>query len=170
MDDFALKPNTPNAFGVIGTDANAVAPHRRPLSSMSPSFVIGKDRTAVIGAKGGSRIITITLHGILGLERGMSPAQIAAMPRFHHQYLPDVVVAEPGALSPDAIAKLQAMGHVVKVDDKPWTYFLHAVDWNRRDGSLRGGADPRNAPGAAKVWTAPARAPAKPRAKSGVVQ
>ena len=151
MDDFALKANTPNAFGVIGRDANAVAPHRRPLSSMSPTFLIGKDRTAVLGAKGGSRIITITLHGILGLEQGMSPAQIAAMPRFHHQYLPDVISAEPGALSPEAIAKLQAMGHMVKVDDQPWTYYLHAVDWDRRDGTLRGGADPRNPPGAAEV-------------------
>jgi gamma-glutamyltranspeptidase/glutathione hydrolase len=151
MDDFALRPGTPNAFGVIGFDANAVAPGRRPLSSMSPSFMIGRDRVAVLGAKGGSRIITITLAGMLGLERGMSPAQIAAMPRFHHQYLPDRITAEPGALSPDTIAKLQAMGHEVKVEAEAWPFYLHVVDWNLRDGALRGGADPRNPPGAATI-------------------
>ena len=157
MDDFALRPGTPNAFGVIGFDANAVAPGRRPLSSMSPSFMLGKDRIAVVGAKGGSRIITITLLGMLGLEQGMSPEQIAAMPRYHHQYLPDTIVAEPGALSPATIAQLEAMGHAVKVDDKPWTYYLHAVDWDLRDGAMRGGADPRNPTGKASVSAPPAK-------------
>jgi gamma-glutamyltranspeptidase/glutathione hydrolase len=151
MDDFALRPGTPNAFGVIGFDANAVAPGRRPLSSMSPTFMVGKDRTAVLGAKGGSRIITMTLLGILGLEQGMSPAQIAAMPRYHHQYLPDQISAEPGALSPATQAALEAMGYTISASAKPWTFFLHAVDWDRRDNSLRGGADPRNPPGSAQV-------------------
>jgi gamma-glutamyltranspeptidase/glutathione hydrolase len=164
MDDFALRPGTPNAFGVIGFDANAVAPGRRPLSSMSPSFMIGRDRVAVLGAKGGSRIITITLEGMLGLEQGLSPEQIAAMPRFHHQYLPDRILAEPGALSPDTIAKLQAMGHEVKVDEAAWPFYLHAVDWNLRDGAMRGGADPRNPPGAATI--SKPRPAAKPKARA----
>jgi gamma-glutamyltranspeptidase/glutathione hydrolase len=151
MDDFALRPATPNAFGVIGYDANAVAPGRRMLSSMSPSFMIGKDKVAVLGAKGGSRIITMVLEGMLGIEQGMSPAQIAAMPRYHHQFLPDVIFAEPGALAPATVAALQAMGHEVKIDAQPWTYYLHAVDWDRRGNSLRGGADPRNPPGSAQV-------------------
>jgi len=154
MDDFALKAGTPNAFGVIGFDANAVAPGRRPLSSMSPTFMIGKDRTAVLGAKGGSRIITMTLLGILGLEQGMSPAQIAAMPRYHHQYLPDQISTEPGALSPATVTTLQAMGYTIAPSAQPWSYFLHAVDWNRRDNTLRGGADPRNPPGSARVSNA----------------
>jgi len=161
MDDFALRPGTPNAFGVIGFDANAVAPGRRPLSSMAPSFMFGRDRVAVVGAKGGSRIITITLLGMLGLEQGMSPAQIAAMPRYHHQYLPDAIVAEPGAFSPGTIAALEAMGHSVQVADKPWTFFLHAVDWNLRDGTMRGGADPRNPTGKASVSAAKAEAAAE---------
>jgi gamma-glutamyltranspeptidase/glutathione hydrolase len=159
MDDFALRPGTPNAFGVIGFDANAPAPGRRPLSSMSPSFMFGRDHVAVIGAKGGSRIITITLLGMLGLETGMGPEQIAAMPRFHHQYLPDTIMAEPGAFSPETIAALEAMGHKVQVDAKPWTFFLHAVDWNLRDGSMRGGADPRNPTGKASVSAAGVPAP-----------
>jgi gamma-glutamyltranspeptidase/glutathione hydrolase len=151
MDDFALQAGTPNAFGVIGFDANAVAAGRRPLSSMSPTFMIGPERTAVLGAKGGSRIITMTLLGILGLEQGMTPAQIAAMPRYHHQYLPDSISTEPGAISPATATALQAMGHQLNPSATNWSFFLHAVDWDRRTGALRGGADPRNPPGAARV-------------------
>jgi gamma-glutamyltranspeptidase / glutathione hydrolase len=151
MDDFALKAGTPNAFGVIGFDANAVAPGKRMLSSMSPTFMIGRDKVAVVGAKGGSRIITMVLLGLLGIEQGMDPAQIAAMPRYHHQYLPDRILAEPGAFSPEAAAKLQAMGYTIQQAATPWTFFLHAVDWDLKTNTLRGGADPRNPPGAATV-------------------
>ena len=151
MDDFALKPGTPNDFGVIGFDANAVAPGRRMLSSMSPTFMIGRDRIAVVGAKGGSRIITMVLLGLLGIEQGMDPAQIAAMPRYHHQYLPDRIVAEPGSISPEALRKLAAMGHEVQESGTPWTALLHAADWNLRDNSVRAGADPRNPSGSATV-------------------
>jgi gamma-glutamyltranspeptidase/glutathione hydrolase len=151
MDDFALKAGTPNAFGVIGFDANAVAPGRRMLSSMSPTFMIGPQRTAVLGGKGGSRIITMTLLGILGLEQGMDPAQVAAMPRYHHQYLPDRISTEPNAISESAATALQAMGHELAPSAENWNAFLHAVDWDRRTGALRGGADPRNPPGSARV-------------------
>ncbi|CAN5124573.1 gamma-glutamyltransferase [soil metagenome] len=152
MDDFALRPATPNAFGVIGFDANAVAPGRRMLSSMSPTFMIGRDKVAVLGAKGGSRIITAVLQGILGIEQGKSPQDIASMPRFHHQYLPDTIAAEPGAFSPVTVTALQAMGHVVETSAAPWSFvYLHAVDWDRRTNTLRGGADPRNPPGSARV-------------------
>ena len=151
MDDFALKPGTPNAFGVIGFDANAVAPGKRMLSSMSPTFMIGRDQVAVVGAKGGSRIITMVLLGLLGIEQGMDPAQIAAMPRYHHQYLPDRIFAEPGAFSPEAAARLQAMGYTIDQAATPWTSLLHAVDWDLKSNTLRGGADPRNPPGSATV-------------------
>jgi gamma-glutamyltranspeptidase/glutathione hydrolase len=151
MDDFALQPGTPNAFGVIGFDANAVAPGHRMLSSMSPSFMIGKDKVAVVGAKGGSRIITMVLLGMLGIEQGMSPQEIAAMPRFHHQYLPDTIFTEPGALKPETMSALRAMGYEFTESEKPWTYYLHAVDWDRRTNALRGGADPRNPTGSARA-------------------
>jgi gamma-glutamyltranspeptidase/glutathione hydrolase len=151
MDDFALKAGTPNAFGVIGFDANAVAPGKRMLSSMSPTFMIGRDKVAVVGAKGGSRIITLVLLGLLGIEQGMDPAQIAAMPRYHHQFLPDKVFAEPGAFSAETASRLQAMGHTLQQDPKPWNALLHAVDWDLKSNTLRGGADPRNPPGSAKV-------------------
>ena len=154
MDDFALKPGTPNAFGVTGYDANAVAPGRRPLSSMSPTFMFGPDRIAVLGAKGGSRIITATMIGILGFDAGMDSPQVVALPRYHHQYLPDAITEEPGALADEVVAKLQAMGY--RVDDYTDPLVLmHAVDWDRRDNAMHAGADPRNPVGEGKVAVSP---------------
>jgi gamma-glutamyltranspeptidase / glutathione hydrolase len=158
MDDFALKPGTPNAFGVMGYDANAVAPGRRMLSSMTPSFMIGKDRVAVLGTPGGSRIITMVLIGMLGVEQGLDPQQVATLPRFHHQYLPDTIYYEPGAISAEAVAALTAMGHALTPGQGTWGN-LQAVDWNVRTGALRGGTDPRNPVGKAVVL--PAVMPAK---------
>jgi len=152
MDDFALRPGTPNAYGVLGYDANAVAAGRRPLSSMAPSFMIGKDMVAVLGAKGGSRIITQVLLGMLAIEQGLSPAEAVALPRFHHQYLPDTIVMEPNALSPATLQKLAAMGHdSVEHSPAPWTYYMQVAKWDRRSGRLSGAADPRNAVGSARV-------------------
>jgi gamma-glutamyltranspeptidase/glutathione hydrolase len=152
MDDFALRPGTPNAFGVLGYDANAVAPGRRPLSSMAPSFMIGKDKVAVLGAKGGSRIITQVLLGMLGIEQGKTPAQVVALRRFHHQYLPDTIVMEPDALSADALKTLAAMGHdSIEHSPEPWVYYMQVAQWDRRSGALSGAADPRNIVGSARV-------------------
>ena len=156
MDDFALRPGTPNAYGVLGYDANAVAPGRRPLSSMAPSFMIGKDKVAVLGAKGGSRIITQVLLGMLGIEQGKTPAQVVAQPRFHHQYLPDTIVMEPDALSPPTLKSLAAMGYdSVEHSPEPWIYYMQVAQWDRRSGALSGAADPRNAVGSARVVTRP---------------
>lgn len=119
MDDFALVPGQPNAFGLRGTLANAPAPGKRMLSSMSPSFVFGADRTAVIGSPGGSTIITQVLEGILAFVDGKSASQITAQKRYHHQYLPDRVDVEAGVFD-DATAKtLTDMGHVLK-NRSPW--------------------------------------------------
>jgi gamma-glutamyltranspeptidase/glutathione hydrolase len=157
MDDFALQPGTPNAYGVLGYDANAVAPGRRPLSSMTPSFMIGKDKIAVIGGKGGSRIITEVLLGMLAIEQGMSPQQAVALPRFHHQYLPDTIVMEPGALTAETMNVLAKMGYSFDQSPKPWTYYVHAVEWDRASNTLSGGADPRNIVGSARVVTRKAK-------------
>jgi gamma-glutamyltranspeptidase/glutathione hydrolase len=151
MDDFALRPGTPNAFGVLGYDANAVAPGRRMLSSMTPSFMIGKDKISVVGGKGGSRIITMVLLGMLGIEQGLSSEQIVALPRFHHQYLPDEIFTEPDALTPDTIKMLEAMGHKVTPSKTRWTTLMHSVDWDVRSNVLNAGADPRNEVGSAIV-------------------
>lgn len=143
MDDFALKAGTPNAYGLFGGDANAPKPGHRPLSSMTPSFVIGKDRVGVIGTPGGSRIITMVLEGILSFIDGDSVDKVTAKPRFHHQYMPDVVSAEPGAFSADEVKELQAMGHIVNAGESRWG-LMNVVGWDRKTDTLHAASDPRS--------------------------
>ena len=159
MDDFALKPGTPNAFGVMGFDANAPAPGKRMLSSMTPSFMVSDDRVAVLGTPGGSRIITMVLLGILGYDTDLGAQQVAALPRFHHQWMPDVISAESGMFSAETAAALQAMGHTLKLpadtvsgraSSHQWGN-LQTVLWNRKDNTLEAGTDPRNPVGEGKV-------------------
>ena len=150
MDDFALKAGAPNAFGLVGNDANAPKPGHRPLSSMTPSFVIGADRIGVIGTPGGSTIITQVLEGILAFVDGELPAQIVANPRYHHQYLPDVITAEHDAFSADETKALEGMGHKVNERSHPWG-FMHMVSWDRKSGKLYAGSDSRRDNGSGVV-------------------
>ena len=158
MDDFALKPGTPNAFGVMGFEANAVEPGKRMLSSMTPSIIESDDKVAILGAPGGSRIITEVLVGILGYDAGLDAQQVAALPRYHHQWMPDVVSAEPDALSPGTVKALEAMGHTVNAGEDTWGN-LQTVAWDKRTGELSGGTDPRNPVGKAEVLPEPATSP-----------
>lgn len=150
MDDFALVPGKPNAFGLPGNEHNAPRPGSRPLSSMSPSFVIGPDRIGVIGTPGGSRIITMVLEGILGFIEGQSPAQIVANPRFHHQYLPDVISAEKGAFTREEVKELEAMGHKLSESERPWG-FMNVVSRDRKTGVTQAASDPRGDSGSGIV-------------------
>ncbi|MGY1424301.1 gamma-glutamyltransferase [Lysobacter sp. A289] len=150
MDDFALKPGTPNAFGVMGFAANAVEPGKRMLSSMTPTFIESPDKLAVLGAPGGSRIITEVLIGILSYDAGLDAQQVAAEPRIHHQWLPDVIAAEPDALDADTIKGLRAMGHTVNTGEGTWGN-LQTVAWDKQTDTLDGGTDPRNPVGSAEV-------------------
>ena len=109
----------------------------------------------VIGAPGGSRIITEVLLGMLGYDAGLTAQQVAALPRIHHQWLPDVISAEPGALDAATVSALQAMGHEVNAGEAPWGN-LQTVAWDKRTGRLDGGTDPRNPMGKAAVEPAPA--------------
>ncbi len=168
MDDFALKPGTPNAFGVMGYEANAPKPGKRPLSSMTPTFMENADKTIVLGTPGGSRIITMVLLGILGYDDGLSAQQVAALPRYHHQWLPDVIEAETGTFDAATVQGLQAMGHTLKLpgdsaeggrgSSHVWGN-LQTVEWDKRNNVLSGGSDPRNEVGSAEVLqlAAPAR-------------
>jgi gamma-glutamyltranspeptidase/glutathione hydrolase len=149
MDDFALVPGAPNVYGLIGSEANAPKPGKRPLSSMSPSIVIGPQSTAVIGSPGGSTIITQVLEGILAFIDGKSAAQIAAQKRYHHQYLPDRVDVEPGAFDAGTTAALARMGYQLK-DREPWGY-MNVVTWNRTANTLDAASDPRRPSGLGKV-------------------
>ncbi|MFT4256106.1 MAG: gamma-glutamyltransferase [Pseudoxanthomonas sp.] len=157
MDDFALKPGTPNAFGVMGYAANAPKPGKRMLSSMTPTFMESADKVAVLGTPGGSRIITMVLLGVLGYDAGLDAQQVAALPRFHHQWMPDVIEAEPEAFSPEAVKQLEAMGHKVVGagggtlgSSHPWGN-LQTVEWNKAANTLSAGSDPRNEVGSGEV-------------------
>ena len=116
LDDFAAKPGAPNAFGLVGGDANAPGPGKRPLSSMSPTIVTRDGRVLLVtGTHGGSRIITTVLQVILNVvDHQMNIAEAIAAPRIHHQWLPDQVDAERG-LSPDTMRLLEARGHKIVV-------------------------------------------------------
>ena len=149
MDDFALVPGKPNAYGLIGYDANAPKPGHRPLSSMSPSFVFGPDRVMAIGSPGGSTIITQVLEGILGFIDGEDARQIVSAPRYHHQYLPDVLFIEPETFDADTRAQLQAMGYTLKQRDH-WG-FMNVAIWNRKSGALDAASDSRGDSGLGEV-------------------
>ncbi|PKL99644.1 MAG: gamma-glutamyltransferase, partial [Gammaproteobacteria bacterium HGW-Gammaproteobacteria-6] len=142
MDDFSVKPGVPNAFGLVGDDANAIAPGKRPLSSMTPSFLVGHNKVSAIGTPGGSRIITMVLLGLLELMDGGSAQAATDLPRYHHQYLPDVISAETGALSAVEIQGLQAKGHVVTVESRTWGN-MQIVTWDQGNGSVEAGSDGR---------------------------
>ncbi len=154
MDDFALRPGTPNAFGVMGFAANAPQAGKRMLSSMTPSFLESADKVIAVGAPGGSRIITQVLLAILGFDAGLDPQQVAALPRYHHQWQPDAISAEPGALAADTVQALQAMGHTVNAGESTWGN-LQAVQWDKRANTLSGGSDPRNPVGRAEALKMP---------------
>ncbi len=149
MDDFALVPNKPNVYGLLGSEANAPMGGKRMLSSMSPSIVIGADRTAVIGSPGGSTIITQVLEGILHFVDGESAQQIAAHKRFHHQYMPDVVMVEDGTFDAATSEALTKMGYALKQRES-WG-FMNVVTWDRKTNKLDAASDPRRLSGLGKV-------------------
>jgi len=142
MDDFSAKEGVPNAFGLIGFQANEIQPHKRPLSSMSPTFIFSPERRAVLGTPGGSRIITMVLLGILDFARGNEPESWVSLPRYHHQYVPDRITAEPDAFTPQQVEALEALGHDVRVSERTWGN-MHGVMWNRATGEVSAGSDPR---------------------------
>jgi gamma-glutamyltranspeptidase/glutathione hydrolase len=121
MDDFAAKPGTANMFGLVQGKANAIAPGKRPLSSMTPTIVLkGGKPLLVVGTPGGSRIITTVLEIIVNvIDHGMTVQEAVDAPRMHHQWLPDTVAGEPFAFSADTVDALTHMGyHVVPLE--PW--------------------------------------------------
>ena len=155
MDDFSAKRLAPNAYGLVGVEANAIAPGKRPLSSMTPSFVETPDRVGVLGTPGGSRIISMVLLGILEFAADQPVEGWVATPRFHHQYLPNVVQYEMGAFDPNEVAALKKLGHEVKEIGRRYGN-MHAIQWDRSTGQVTAASDPRGE-GAAAVLTTPVR-------------
>lgn len=141
MDDFSIQPGVPNVFGLLGGEANAVAPGKRPLSSMSPT-IVQKDGqpVLVIGAAGGPTIISQVVLGVVRtLDFGLSPQQALAAPRFHHQWQPDVLRIE-NAVPAETRAALEKLGHKLQLTGQIGV--TQAVT-RRADGSFSGAADPR---------------------------
>ncbi len=151
MDDFAAKPGVMNAYGLIGGDANAVQPGKRPLSSMSPTLVMKDGKVFMVtGSPGGSRIITTVIQIIMNvIDHGMNVAEATIAPRIHHQWLPEVLRVEEG-LSRDTVAAIEAKGHVVEVMETMGSAQSIVVD--AQDGLLLGGADTRQTSSAARGY------------------
>jgi len=144
MDDFSSKPGTPNAYGLVGNEANAIAPEKRPLSSMTPSFVESEGEIAILGTPGGSRIITMVFLGILEHLQGKPVENWVDRPRFHHQYLPDVIQHEPTAFSDETKKALMAKGHQLKNVGRQYGN-MHAILLNKKTGNVTAASDKRSA-------------------------
>lgn len=141
MDDFSAKPGVPNAYGLIGGEANKVEPGKRMLSSMSPTIVRKDNRNFLVtGSPGGSRIITTTLQVIMNvIDHNMNIQTAVSAPRIHHQWLPDEIRVEQG-ISPDTLDLLRARGHTINTGSAMGAIQSILIG---EDGTLYGGADPR---------------------------
>ncbi len=144
MDDFSAKPGAPNMFGLIGAEANSIAPGKRMLSSMTPTLVEKDDKLwMVVGTPGGSTIITSVLQTILNVsEFGMGMQEAVESPRFHHQWLPDLVNFEPLSFDSILIQTLKSRGYLINENNSPIIGKVDAI-LVLPDGKLEGGADPR---------------------------
>jgi gamma-glutamyltranspeptidase/glutathione hydrolase len=143
MDDFSSKPGVPNMFGLTGSEANSIAPKKRMLSSMTPTIIEKNNQLyMVVGTPGGSTIITSVFQAILNVyEHGMGMQEAVAAPRFHHQWLPDEVVLEPGAFEEDVIQKLKDKGHTIETKHNRIIGKVDAILID--NGNMSVGADPR---------------------------
>jgi gamma-glutamyltranspeptidase/glutathione hydrolase len=149
MDDFSSKPDTPNSYGLIGRDANEIAPNKRMLSSMAPTIVTRAGKPVLLtGSPGGSTIINTVLQVVLNvLDHRMPVEQAVTSPRIHHQWLPDIVRYEIGAISDDVADQLRAMGHKGLTGSR---FSIGDANTIYLDGTaLEGVSDPRNAGGVA---------------------
>jgi len=150
MDDFAALPGTPNMFGLVQGEANAIAPGKRMLSAMTPTIVLRPDGSlfCVLGSPGGATIITNVFQNIVNLvDYDMTLVEAVRAPRIHHQHLPDRIQFERSSLSEETVAALEAMGHNVEERYNPESLYPHIGDMQailvREDGTLEGVSDPR---------------------------
>lgn len=142
MDDFSAKSGSANAYGLVGTEANAIAPYKRPLSSMSPTFFENQNKLMIIGTPGGSRIISMVLLGLLDFVEGKTAEQIVSAPRYHHQHWPDQVQIENSGFSNDTIAALEQRGHQIKQLSRRYGD-MQVILQDKHSGQVVAASDPR---------------------------
>ncbi|MGH9579653.1 MAG: gamma-glutamyltransferase family protein, partial [Terriglobales bacterium] len=148
MDDFRAKPGVPNESGLIQGEANAIAPGKRPLSSMTPTMVLKDGKLwLVTGSPGGGLIITTVANIVMGMvDFGLDVQQAVNAPRFHHQWMPDSIYMEPSSFSPDTVRLLQARGHSFTWKS-PWGDELwgaaESIAIDAKSGERLGASDPR---------------------------
>lgn len=142
MDDFSIKPGHPNLYGLVGGEANKIEPGKRMLSSMTPTLVLLHDRPfMILGSKGGSKIITQVAEGIINYTRfGLTVEETVAFPRYHHQWLPDILYLERGGFDVATMQRLIRYGHVIEERSPYGGLHLLAID---QAGLMEGAADPR---------------------------
>jgi gamma-glutamyltranspeptidase/glutathione hydrolase len=151
MDDFVSLPGAKNVYGLVGGLANAIAPGKRMLSSMTPTFLEDDKHIAVLGTPGGSRIISMVLLGTLDFADGKGPDSWVRVPRFHHQFIPDAIEYEKEALTTDEMSSLTARGHQLK--EARYRYGnMQAVMRDKTTGTLTAASDPRGE-GRASVYS-----------------
>ncbi|KTD68467.1 MULTISPECIES: gamma-glutamyltransferase [Legionella] len=154
MDDFSTKVGVENVFGLVGGDKNAIAPGKRPLSSMTPTFLELPNRVAILGTPGGSRIPTMVLIASLVFHDAYGAISMVSAMRFHHQYLPDVLQFEPDTFPPAIQEALKAMGyHLIQLE----RYYgdMQAITWDKQTNILTAASDPRAIGLAASIVNAP---------------
>ena len=149
MDDFSAKPGEPNAYGLLGSTANAIQPGKRMLSSMTPAFVHTAEKSLISGTPGGSRIITMQLLGMLEFLRGGSASEIVSLPRFHHQYFPDNIYHEDNTFDEATRQALKNLGHELKLASYRYGN-MQTIIVDHKAGRLDAASDPRGI-GAAQV-------------------
>jgi len=144
MDDFSITAGMPNAYRLVGAEANQIEAGKRPLSSMTPTFVEDERGLLIFGTPGGSRIISMVLLGILDYVDGAAPniEELVSAPRYHHQFLPDGIEYEPGAFAPAWIEALRAKGHTLREGSRRWGN-MQAVYVDQASGEARAYSDPR---------------------------
>lgn len=142
MDDFSIQPGHANLWGLVGSEANAIQPGKRMLSSMSPTFLYDGHRTAILGTPGGSRIISMVLLSTLAFSEGATAKEMVQLPRYHHQFLPDEIQFEKGVFPEAAQQSLKLMGHHLNELTRKYGN-MQTVIWNSKNNDVTAASDSR---------------------------
>jgi gamma-glutamyltranspeptidase/glutathione hydrolase len=142
MDDFSIKPGVPNVYGLVGGKANEIQPRKRMLSSMSPTFIETENSIGILGTPGGSRIISMVMLAILEVAQGRGVDAWVSAPRFHHQYVPNHIQYEEGALTESLLEALHNKGHKTKAVGRSYGN-MHAILWDKKVNKVTAASDPR---------------------------